>query len=75
MLFVRLFDLRLFGFSVSSSSWCLGGAAFCDCGILWTFLLPFFLRIIEVHEVCLVSYVCRDRAIKFLYFRDVLILR
>ena len=32
VLFVRLFDLRLFGLSVSSSSWCLGRAAVCDCG-------------------------------------------
>ena len=38
VLFVRLFDLC----SVSSSSWCLGRAAVCDCGIPWTFLLPFF---------------------------------
>ena len=28
--------------SVSSSSWGLGGAAVCDCGTPWTFLLPFF---------------------------------
>ena len=28
--------------SVSSSSWCLGKAAVCDCGTPWTFLLPFF---------------------------------
>ena len=28
--------------SVSSSSWCLGRAAVCDCGTPWTFLLPFF---------------------------------
>ena len=27
---------------VSSSSWCLGGAAVCDCGTPWTFLLLFF---------------------------------
>ena len=27
--------------SVSSSSWCLGRAAVCDCGTLWTFFLPF----------------------------------
>ena len=27
--------------SVSSSSWRLGWAAVCDCGIPWTFLLPF----------------------------------
>ena len=43
VLFVRLFDLCLFGFvSVSSSSWCLGRAAVCDCGSPWTFLLFFF---------------------------------
>ena len=28
--------------SSSSSSWCLGRAAVCDCGTPWTFLLPFF---------------------------------
>ena len=28
--------------SVSSSSWCLGRAAVCDCDTPWTFLLPFF---------------------------------
>ena len=39
VLFVRLFDL-----SVSSSSWCLGRAAVCDCGTPWAFFLPFFLR-------------------------------
>ena len=44
VLFVRLFDLRLFGLSVSSSSWCLGRAAICDCGTPWTVLLPFFPR-------------------------------
>ena len=42
VLFVRLFDLCLFGFVVSSSSWGLGRAAVCDCGTPWTFLLPFF---------------------------------
>ena len=41
VLLVRLFDLRLFGLSVSSSSWCLGRAAVCDCGTPWTFLLSF----------------------------------
>ena len=30
--------------SVSSSSWCLGRAAVCDCGTPWTFLLPFSLK-------------------------------
>ena len=42
MFFVRLFDLRLFGLSVSSNSWCLGRATVCDCGTPWTFLLPLF---------------------------------
>ena len=45
MLFVRLFDLRLFGFVVlfvSFSSWCLARAAVCDCGTPWSFLLPVF---------------------------------
>ena len=27
--------------SLSSSSWCLGRAAICDCGTPWAFLLPF----------------------------------
>ena len=39
--FVRFFDLCLFGLSVSSSSWCLGRTAVCDCGTPWTFLLLF----------------------------------
>ena len=42
VLFVRLFDLRLFSLSVSSSSSYLGRAAVCDCGTPWTFLLPFY---------------------------------
>ena len=41
VLFVRLFDLRLFGLSVSFSSWCLGRVAACDCGTPWTFLPSF----------------------------------
>ena len=41
VLFVRLFDLGLFGF-VCLTSWGLGKAAVCDCGTAWTFLLPFF---------------------------------
>ena len=36
--FVRFVCLDLL---VSSSSWCLGRAAICDCGTPWTFLLPF----------------------------------
>ena len=30
--------------SVSSSSWCLGRTAACNCGTPWTFLLPFLRR-------------------------------
>ena len=41
VLFVRLFDLSCLVLSVSSSSWCLGRAAVCDCGTPWNFLLPF----------------------------------
>ena len=35
--------------SVSSSYWCLGRAAVCDCGTPWTFLLPcsFFVLFFE----------------------------
>ena len=40
--------------SVSSSFWCLGRAAACDCGTLWTFLLPFFTISVII---CLCMYV------------------
>ena len=40
-MFVR-FNCACLDLSVSSSSWGLGWAAFCDCGTPWTFLLPFF---------------------------------
>ena len=40
VLFVRSICACL-DLSVSSSSWCLGRAAVCDCGTPWTFLLPF----------------------------------
>ena len=45
MVFVRLFHLRLFVFVFSSSSWCLGRTAACNCGTPWTFLLPSFFQI------------------------------
>ena len=41
VVFMRLFDLRLFDFVCFLSSWCLGRAAVCDCDTPWTFLLPF----------------------------------
>ena len=43
VLFVRLIDLRLFGFVCFLFHFVSGKAAVCDCGIPWTFLLPFFL--------------------------------
>ena len=39
--FVRL--ALIWFLSVSSSSWCLGRAAVCDCGTPLTFLLPFLV--------------------------------
>ena len=42
--FVRF--VLVWNLSVSSSSWCLGRIAVCDCGTPWTFLLPFFLSFI-----------------------------
>ena len=42
MLFVRLFDLRLFGFVCYFFLLCLGRAAVCDCGILGLFSYPVF---------------------------------
>ena len=37
--------------SVSSSSWCLGRAAVCDCGTPWNFLLPFLIyQVIKTKE-------------------------
>ena len=41
VLFVYLFDCACLDSSVSSSAWCLGRAAVCDCVTPWTFLLPF----------------------------------
>ena len=43
MLFVRIFSIcACLAMSVSSSSWCLGKAAVCDCGTPKTFLLLFW---------------------------------
>ena len=42
VLFIRLFDLCLFGFVGFISLLVSGKAAICDCGTFWTFLLPFF---------------------------------
>ena len=49
--------------SVSSSSWCLGRAAVCDCGTPWTFFLPCFYNnaVTEIADVChiVMSLLCR----------------
>ena len=37
VLLVRVFDLCFLVLLVSSSSWCLGRAAVCDCGTPWNF--------------------------------------
>ena len=37
--------------SISSSSWCLGRAAVCDCGTPWTYLLPFFLNVCKMRSL------------------------
>ena len=42
VLFVSLFDLRLFGFVYFLFFLVSGKGAVCDCGTPWTFLLPFF---------------------------------
>ena len=41
MLFVLLFDLRLFGFVCFLFLFVSGMVAACNCGTPWTFLLPF----------------------------------
>ena len=42
VLFVCLFDFRMFGFVCFLFLLVSGRAAVCDCGTPWTFLLPFF---------------------------------
>ena len=49
--FVRFVLVLFFFFSVSSSSWCLRGAAVCDCGAPWAFLLPFVFFFTFLHPV------------------------
>ena len=43
--------------SVSSSYWCLGLAAVCDCGTPWTFLLTFYFKYTCSVIVCFCMYV------------------
>ena len=38
--------------SVSSSSWCLGWAAACNCGTHWTFLLHFLKYLTSIQCMC-----------------------
>ena len=46
--FLSIFACLVLSVSSSSSSLYLGGAAACDCGTPWTFLLPFFCYNIPV---------------------------
>ena len=55
VLYVRLFDYRLFVLHVSSSSWCLGRAAVCDCGTPWTLLLPFLMLCDQQKYFCVTA--------------------
>ena len=48
VLFVRLFDLCLFGFVGFLFLLMSRKAAVCDCGTPWTFLLPFFFTKIVI---------------------------
>ena len=48
--------------SVSSSSWCLGRAAVYDCGIPWTFFLPFFTKFARASSN-LSDFNCRNKAL------------
>ena len=67
MLFVRLFDLCCLVLSVSSSSWCLGRAAVCDCGTPWTFFLPFLFHtdVIFFYQGTVSAIKFRKRLVKF----------
>ena len=51
MLFVRLFDLCLFGLVGFLFLLGLGRAAVCDCGTPWTFLLTLFLPESTIYEI------------------------
>ena len=53
LLFVRSSICACLDLSVSSSSWCLGRAAVCDCGTPWTFLLPFLTT---MHADCRITF-------------------
>ena len=52
VLFVRLFDLCLFGFVSYLFLLVSGKAAVCDCGTPWTFLLPCLWRLAIFVAVC-----------------------
>ena len=48
--------------SVSSSSGCLGGAAVCDCGTLWTFLLHSHETVRNIMQLQII-YICLVRIV------------
>ena len=48
VLFVLCSICACLDLSVSSSSWCLGRAAVCDCGTPWTFLSSLFIKVVTL---------------------------
>ena len=73
MLFVRLFDLCLFGFVGFLFLLVSGRAAVCDCGIPWTFLLPFFSKcVLPIYELLSwltrLKYLCQLILVCYLFW-------
>ena len=67
VLFVRLFDLCLFGFVGFLFLLGLGRATVCNCGTPWTFLLPFFVLIIQQGNILLCVNISLLQAIRCYY--------
>ena len=66
VLFVRLIDLCLFGFSGFLFLLMSGKAAVCDCGFPWTFLLLFF-RTVDFHFQALSRLVYALKYVFYIY--------
>ena len=58
MFFVRLFDLRLFGLFISSSSWCLGRLRFVIVAFpeLFSYLFSLYVMIKCLYSVMFLLY-------------------
>ena len=59
VLFVRLFDLCLFGFVGFLFLLGLVRAAVCDCSTPWTFLLPFLFSTFRMFDRFVLVWICR----------------